>query len=278
MKTKFDQTSYQVSKIITNNFSTSFSIGIYLLDKSIRNEIYSIYGFVRCADEIVDSFYDYDRKEILSEYISSYKKALKNKVSPFPTLNSFQQVVNQYALQDLVNLFLESMRMDLHKTEYKSQEDYEKYILGSAEVVGLMCLKVFVGGNEQKYLELKPFAQKLGSAFQKVNFLRDLKEDYQELGRVYFPNICFEDFNEENKAKIIQEVIKEFDQALEGIKKLPANCKLGVYMAYKYYLVLLKKLQAKNATELMKKRIRVPNFMKGILLIKAYIRYQLNIL
>ena len=226
--------SYKVSKLITNMYSTSFSMGTYLLGSSVRPKIYSIYGFVRCADEIVDTFYEEDPNYLLDKFIEDYHDALERKISLNPVLNSFQEIVNQYGIEEEVDQFIESMKMDLSKQLYETDEEYEKYILGSAEVVGHMCLKVFVDGNDEEFNKLKPYASKLGSAFQKVNFLRDLKSDYQNLGRMYFPNLSFSSFSESEKEAILAEIQAEFDEALIGIKQLPFNSRLGVYVAYKY--------------------------------------------
>ncbi len=263
---------------LTNQYSTSFSIGIYLLDRSIRPQIYAIYSFVRCADEIVDSFLDYDRAYLLDSFKRDYFDALERGISINPVLNNFQAVARQFDLHSLVDQFFDSMYMDLHKTSYTSIREYEQYILGSAEVVGLMCLKVFTSRDRNKYDELKPFAMKLGSAFQKINFLRDMKADHHQLGRVYFPNVSFETFSDDDKGQIIRDVRTEFSEALKGIRNLPLNCRLGVYVAYQYYLFLLRILGTRRAAEITDRRIRVPNVVKAILLLKAYIRYRLNVL
>ncbi|MBT8220303.1 MAG: phytoene/squalene synthase family protein [Bacteroidia bacterium] len=278
MKAIFDESSFKISKLVTNEYSTSFSIGIRLLHQSIRQEIYAIYGFVRYADEIVDSFGDYDQKDLLLNFIDDYYKAVDEGISLNPILNAFQKVVNQYKLHSLVASFLESMKMDLTKANYETIEEYKTYIYGSADVVGLMCLKVFVAGDEDTYNTLKPFAVKLGSAFQKVNFLRDLKDDIDLLGRSYFPGVDFSQLNENQKREIIEEIRQDFKVALEGIKKLPTNCRLGVYVAYKYYLNLLKKLALTNTHEILKNRVRIANYKKFYLLNKAIIRYKLNVL
>ena len=278
MKSIFDASSYQTSKLITKRYSTSFSLGIQLLAPSIRNPIYAIYGFVRYADEIVDTFHDYEQELLLDEFVEAYNKALDRKISLNPILNSFQEVVHKYELYDLVEDFIRSMRMDLEKSDYKDEAEYKEYIHGSADVVGLMCLKVFVRGDNQKYLSLKKHAVSLGSAFQKVNFLRDLGSDINDLGRSYFPNMTNEKLNEENKAFIIQDIEKDFQDAYIGIKQLPVEGKLGVYLAYRYYLKLLKKLKRKNSLEIMKSRIRVSDPAKFLILVKSVLRYQLNIL
>lgn len=278
MKALFDEVSLDISQIITKKYSTSFSRGIGLLSPAIRPQIYAIYGFVRIADEIVDSFLAYPQEELMSRFEQDYFNSLEDKISLNPVLNAFQKVVLQYDLQEEVDTFLASMKMDLSKNVYQSKEEYDKYILGSAEVVGLMCLKVFVNGNQSEYERLKPFAMKLGSAFQKVNFLRDFQADYEVLGRIYFPEVSFGTFDEEDKKRIIKEIELEFAEALEGIKTLPQSSRLGVYTAYKYYLVLLQKIKAKEAKELLQSRIRVPDYLKGILLFKSLIRNRLNVL
>tara|TARA_Y100000385_G_C13093186_1_gene639902 strand:+ start:1459 stop:2295 length:837 start_codon:yes stop_codon:yes gene_type:complete len=278
MKEIFDQSSYKISKLITNEYSTSFSTGIYLFDSKTRPTIYAIYGFVRYADEIVDTFNDYNQSELLTKFIQDYEFALKEKISLNPILNSFQEVVNKFGLHTLVNSFLESMKMDLEKSTYLNKEELEKYIYGSADVVGLMCLKVFVKGDEKEYQKLSPYAMKLGSAFQKVNFLRDIKHDKDHLGRSYFPEVNFDCFSEEQKRLIIEDIKEDFNQAVIGIKQLPSNCRLGVYVAYKYYLSLLNKISVNPAEQVLNKRTRIPNYIKLYLLNKAYIRYQINAL
>lgn len=278
MKEIFDQSSYKISKLVTNTYSTSFSLGIRLLAPGIRPEICAIYGFVRYADEIVDSFEGYNQKELIEEFEQDYKKALDRKISLNPILNCFQEVVNKYEIHDLVDSFMHSMKMDLDKSEYLTREDYENYIYGSADVVGLMCLKVFVGGDEQKYEELKDEAMKLGSAFQKVNFLRDLKDDFQRLGRSYFPNMSGNEFNDETKREIIEDIELDFKEAYKGILDLPIEGRLGVYVAYRYYCGLLKKIKRKNSQDILENRIRLSNPLKMVILAKSYVRYRLNII
>ncbi len=278
MKYLFDESSQKVSQLITNTYSTSFSLGIKLLSPCIRRQIYSIYGFVRYADEIVDSFHDFNQEKLLNEFENEYKLALKRKISLNPILNSFSSVVLKYRLEDLVVSFLKSMRMDLHKSYYNTEQEYEEYIYGSADVVGLMCLRVFVKGDEGEYERLKPYAMSLGSAFQKVNFLRDFRNDTEELGRSYFPNVDLLNLNLETKSEIISDIKSDFKHAFEGIKKLPMECRLGVYVAYRYYLKLLNKLEKKHSDEIAKQRIRVPNSMKAVLLLKSYLRYKFNLL
>ncbi|MEZ4854242.1 phytoene/squalene synthase family protein [Flavobacterium sp.] len=278
MKALFDISSLECSKKITTTYSTSFSLAIKMLAPEIRNDIYAIYGFVRCADEIVDSFEGFEQEELLNEFEAEYEKALQRKISLNPVLNAFQKVVHQYQLQELVKPFMNSMRMDLTKKAYNSQAEYEAYIFGSADVVGLMCLKVFVKGDEKQYEELKESAMRLGSAFQKVNFLRDLKHDYESLGRVYFPGIDFKSLNNDDKAKIITEINADFNEAFKGILKLPIEAKFGVYTAYRYYKSLIKKISNTQPNEFLSKRIRVSNPLKLVILGKSYLRYQLNII
>lgn len=278
MKSLFDASSFQVSALITRKYSTSFSLGIRMLAPSVRNAIYAIYGFVRYADEIVDTFHGYDQDILLSEFIRDYHKALKRNISLNPVLNSFQEIVHTYDLHDLVEDFIASMKMDLQKTDYHSKEEYEQYIHGSADVVGLMCLKIFVKGDEAKYDELKVYAKHLGSAFQKVNFLRDIKDDFHTLGRSYFPNITDNTLNEVTKQEIIRDIEHDFREAYKGIVRLPVEGKLGVYLAYRYYLKLLKKLKRKNSIDILKSRTRVSDPGKLFILFKSFVRYQLNIL
>ncbi len=278
MKELFDTTSLECSKLITKRYSTSFSLAIRMLSRRIQNDIYAIYGFVRCADEIVDSFNNYNQEELLLEFESDFKKAYERKISVNPVLNSFQEVVHRYDMQDLVVPFLESMKLDLNKKEYLTQKEYETYIFGSADVVGLMCLKVFLNGDNVKYEALKESAMKLGSAFQKVNFLRDLKHDYESLGRIYFPNIDLKSLTNEDKLKLVSEIELDFKNALKGIVLLPKEAKFGVYTAYKYYLRLLHKISKTESNEILNKRIRVGDFYKIFIVGKSYVRYQLNVM
>lgn len=280
MKHLFDDVSYKCSKLVTKNYSTSFSMAVKMLSPTIRSAIYNIYGFVRFADEIVDSFHDFDKKTLLQEFENEYYKAVKNGISLNPILNSFQKTVKEYQIPDeLVAAFLKSMKFDLHKTVYATKEEYDEYIYGSADVVGLMCLKVFVKGNQEMYDDLKAPAMKLGSAFQKVNFLRDLKDDFETLNRSYFPNIDLGSLNKESKELIIKEIEKDFDDAFEnGILKLPVEAKFGVYMAYRYFRRLLKKLKEVPSSEIMDSRVRISNPMKINLLARSYVKYKLNLI
>ncbi|AXY76179.1 phytoene/squalene synthase family protein [Paraflavitalea soli] len=278
MKALFDELSRQVSKAITQKYSTSFSIGILALDTSIRPAIYAIYGYVRLADEIVDSFHDYNKQLLLERFSEQTWQALDEGISLNPVLQSFQETVRQYKIgKNLIEQFLRSMQMDLTPMDYNT-ERYKEYILGSAEVVGLMCLQVFVEGDEEAYSRLKPYAMKLGSAFQKVNFLRDLKDDYQILGRTYFPNIEMGMFDNQIKTSIEEDIESEFREALIGIKKLPACSKFGVYLAYKYYLSLFKKIKRTPAQCIMKERIRIPNTQKLSLMMSSYLQYKMAVL
>ncbi|MFT7330718.1 MAG: phytoene synthase [Roseivirga sp.] len=278
MKEAFDEVSIKCSKIVTKQYSTSFSLAVKMLDKSIRNAIYSIYGFVRFSDEIVDSFHEYDKEALINDFEKDYYRALESRISLNPILNSFQHTVKEYEIDnDLIQAFLTSMKLDLKKSEYTDTE-YNEYIYGSADVVGLMCLKVFVKGNQEEYDSLEESAMKLGSAFQKVNFLRDLKDDYEELNRSYFPNVDVKNLNNESKKMIIKEIEEDFKNALIGIKKLPKDAKFGVYTAYIYYLSLLKKLKRTPAEEIIKTRIRISNTFKMLLLIKSFITYKAKLI
>lgn len=274
MKQLFDELSYSVSKITTQKYSTSFSLGILALKPSIRSAIYAIYGYVRLADEIVDSFHDYDKSNLLKRLKIETETALLEKISLNPILQSFQETVHKYGIErNLIDQFLHSMEMDLNQVSYNS-DLYNEYILGSAEVVGLMCLQVFTEGNKEQYSELKPYAMKLGSAFQKINFLRDLKEDYHILGRTYFPNIDMKVFDNNVKCEIESEIESEFKEALIGIKKLPSSSIFGVYLAFKYYLSLFKKIKSKSSKDILNSRVRVANSEKAYVAFKSYIRYK----
>jgi len=279
MKKIFDEVSYSCSKKVTNTYSTSFSLACKMLSKNIRQDIYNIYGFVRFADEIVDSFHDYDKKILFEEFNKDLEKAINNKIHLNPILNSFQITYHRYNIgKDLVDAFMDSMRKDLTVTKYKTKEDYLGYIYGSADVVGLMCLKVFVKGDQKKYNTLKDYAMKLGSAFQKVNFLRDYKSDLEILKRSYFPNVQLNNLNEKSKEEIIDDIEKDFKKGLMGIKLLPIEAKFGVFMAYRYYNQLLKKLKQTPAPEIKNTRVRVANLKKVELLTRSYVKYQLNLM
>ncbi|MDC0593594.1 phytoene/squalene synthase family protein [Flavobacteriaceae bacterium] len=279
MKKLFDQVSESCSKIVTESYSTSFTLATKMLDSSIRQDIYNIYGFVRFADEIVDSFHDFNKEELLNLFELDLKKSIKDKISLNPILNSFQKTLNKYEIDyELVNSFLKSMKFDLNKKQYLSSEEFDEYVYGSADVVGLMCLKVFVKGDKKQYDNLKPYAMSLGSAFQKVNFLRDLKADHDGLNRSYFPNLDIDKFDEKSKTIILNEINKDFSHALKGIFLLPSSARFGVYTAYKYYLKLLNKLKNTNPLKIKSTRIRVPNYQKINVLARSYVRYRLNIL
>ena len=279
MKSIFDKVSNDCSKLVIKRYSTSFYFSSSLLSKTIRQDIFNIYGFVRLADEIVDTFHEYPKQELLEDFEKELWRSVDNKISLNPIINSFQHTVNKYSIpKDLINSFLDSMKMDLEKKEYNSVEEYKKYIYGSADVVGLMCLKVFVKGSESSFSELSPFAISLGSAFQKVNFLRDLKDDSNILNRVYFPNVDMNNFNEKSKKEIILEIEKDFANAVKGIVKLPKNSKFAVYIAYRYYNKLLKKLKHTSSENIVKKRIRIHNLTKFIVIARSYVKYQLNLI
>lgn len=276
MKELFDMISRKSSKMTTVLYSTSFSLGIRFFSKRFHDPIYGIYGFVRFADEIVDSFEGFDKQKLLTRFKEDTYDAIAEKISLNPILNNFQYVVNKYKIDlELISLFLRSMEMDLEKVEY-DQQKYEAYILGSAEVVGLMCLRVFCEGDLQKYEDLKPSAMKLGSAFQKINFLRDLKMDFQGLGRSYFPGIDLNRWDEITKSAIERDIEKDFAEGLAGIRKLPSGARFGVYMAYVYFHELLLKIQSVKADKLLNERIRVSNWRKYLLLITAYVRNLMN--
>ena len=278
MKDLFDRVSLKSSKMVTNAYSTSFSLGIKFLSNRFHDPIYSVYGFVRFADEIVDSFHDFNKKELLADFRKQTYAAIEQKISLNPILNSFQNAVNQYKIPiELIDTFLDSMEMDLENIEY-DRSAYEKYILGSAEVVGLMCLKVFLEGDEETYLKLKPEAMALGSAFQKINFLRDLNADYDKLGRTYFPGVDLKEFNDETKRQIEEEIEEDFYQGYLGIKKLPKSARFGVYVAYVYYYSLFSKIKSTPSSAILQQRIRIPNNQKFALLFKSYIKHSFNIL
>lgn len=278
MKSLFDKVSYGCSKLVTETYSTSFSLATKMLAPSIRPDIYNIYGFVRFADEIVDTFHDYAKEELLNKFQEDLDAALKDKISLNPILNSFQHTYHKYDIPyHLISSFMNSMRMDLTKSAYKTNEEYKEYIYGSADVVGLMCLKVFVRGDVTKYEHLKESAMALGSAFQKVNFLRDLKADFEGLNRAYFPTTNLRELDEVSKTRITEEIKEDFQKGYEGILQLPNEAKFGVYTAYKYYNKLLKKLQNTPSTEIKNARIRVPNYQKYGLLAKSYVNFKLNL-
>ncbi|HAK71014.1 MAG TPA: phytoene synthase [Cryomorphaceae bacterium] len=276
MKPLFDSVSIRASKMITKAYSTSFSLGILGLDKKYHDPIYAIYGFVRFADEIVDSFEGYPQEKLLKRFWADTFESIDDKISLNPILNSFQQVVNAYEIDhSLIETFLKSMEMDLYKNDYDEQA-YKDYILGSAEVVGLMCLKVFVDGNEVRYEKLKVPAMQLGSAFQKINFLRDLNADYHSLGRTYFPGVDLNVFDEKTKTAIEADIDIDFAAGFEGIKQLPKGARFGVYIAYVYFYSLFKKIRKTHCDIILSKRVRISNKRKYGLLISSYLRHTIN--
>ena len=278
MKEIFDQLSRDMSKMTTKRYSTSFSIGIRFLHNDLRDPIYSVYGFVRFADEIVDSFDGHNKSYLLDKFTTDTYEAIENKISLNPILNSFQEVVNKYQIpHELIDTFIRSMEMDLEQKAY-NKDGYDEYILGSAEVVGLMCLKIFLEGDHNEYEKLKKYAMKLGSAFQKINFLRDLNEDYNELGRTYFPGINLNDFNNTVKKNIENDIEVDFELGYKGILMLPKKARFGVYMAYKYYFKLFKKIKRTNAEVILEERVRIPNRNKARILVTSYVRHNLNML
>jgi phytoene synthase len=279
MKELFDILSYRTSAMVTKKYSTSFSLGIWFLDRSLHKHIYALYGFVRFADEIVDTFHDYPKAELLEDFKKQTYKAIEDGISLNPILNSFQHTVNEFNIDlELIETFLKSMEMDLHPIESFDEAKYEEYILGSAEVVGLMCLKIFCYGNNEQYQKLHWNAMKLGSAFQKINFLRDLNADYNELGRVYFPGVNMEVFDDNVKAEIEADIELDFKAGYEGILGLPKKARFGVYIAYVYYYALFRKIKAAPSSEILKKRVRIPNHNKYGLLVSYYLRHSFNIL
>ncbi|MDT0646393.1 phytoene/squalene synthase family protein [Zunongwangia sp. F260] len=279
MKSIFDVVSHACSKTVTNSYSTSFSTATKMLAPGIRQDVYNIYGFVRFADEIVDTFHDYNKKELFDDFEKDLYKAIEAKISLNPILNSFQETVHKYDIEEpLYRSFMKSMRQDLVKSEYLTVEEYKEYIYGSADVVGLMCLKVFVKGDQKQYDALKESAMSLGSAFQKVNFLRDLKADYEDLQRSYFPDVNLSQLDELSKSKIIEDIEEDFSRGLHGIAKLPVEAKFGVYTAYVYYRKLLHKLKKVPSLEIRNQRIRVPDYQKAGLLAKSYISYRFNLI
>lgn len=278
MKMLFDEVSHKCSKHVTNTYSSSFSLAINFLHRDFIKPVHAIYGFVRFADEIVDSFHNYDKKELLERFKRDTYLAIEERISLNPILNSFQETVHEYNIEtELVDTFLRSMEMDLFRTSY-DQKWYEEYILGSAEVVGLMCLKVFSDNNRQMYESLKPYARKLGSAFQKINFLRDMKSDYCVLGRLYFPNIAIKEFNEGCKKQIEADIENDFAIGYEGISRLPKKSRFGVYIAYIYYYSLFKKIINTPSAEMLTGRIGISTQRKYALLLGSYLRHSLNII
>lgn len=278
MKKLFDLSSTQSAKIFTENYSTSFSLAVKLLAPKLRGPIYDIYGFVRLADEIVDTFHTFEQKELLTQFEQEYYSAYERGISLNPIINAFMQTVKKYNInRSYIEAFLQSMRADLSKKKYYTKEEMDQYIYGSADVVGLMCLKVFVNGDSERFEQLKDAAQHLGSAFQKVNFLRDLKDDLSVLERSYFPNVNLKKLTPREKDAIIKDIKSDFKKAYWGIKNMPLEPRLGVYVAYRYYLRLLHKIEKSTSEQLLQNRIRVSDFMKMVILGDAYIRVRLNI-
>jgi len=276
MKDLFFEASIRTSRLVTRLYSTSFSLGVRMLDRRFRDPIYAIYGFVRFADEIVDTFHQCDKQLLLNQFREDTYKAIRSGISLNPVLNSFQWVVNKYQIDiKLIDTFLHSMKMDLSKTTY-TRDEYNEYILGSAEVVGLMCLQVFCEGNNGEYERLKPLAMKLGSAYQKINFLRDLRQDNQVLGRNYFPDIDISHLTVETKHQIEQEIEQEFRAGLEGIKQLPPAARLGVYLTYVYYTALLNKIKKTTPEDLLQRRVRIPDLKKWSLLVFSYLLFKVR--
>lgn len=272
----FDCTSLKISKLVTEMYSTSFTLGIKTLDREIRNPIFAIYGFVRFADEIVDTFHNYDKKALLQKFKKDTYEAIEQQLCFNPVLHSFQMTVNRYKIgYDLIDAFLHSMEMDIYQQDY-TQTGYEKYIYGSAEVVGLMCLRVFCNGDQKTYDALKEAARSLGAAFQKVNFLRDIQSDYAERGRTYFPGVDFQNFSQENKACIESEIQADFDAAYDGIKKLPESARHGVHLAYRYYVGLFKRIKHVHVSRIFTERIRIPDSQKMLLLCQTFVKQGLN--
>ena len=270
--------SFQCSKFTTHTYSTSFASAIKLLHKDLQQPVYNIYGFVRFADEIVDTFHEYKKQELLEEFKAETYKSIQRKISLNPILHSFQSTVNTYKIDsDLIDSFFKSMEYDLNKKTYDAIF-YQDYIYGSAEVVGLMCLKIFCEDDNKKYECLKPYAQSLGAAFQKVNFLRDVKSDYQLLERTYFPDVDFKNFTSVIKKNIEAEIKADFANAFEGIRQLPLKARFGVYVAYKYYLSLFKKIKRSQPEEILERRIRIPNISKALIIVKAGLKNRLNLI
>ncbi|MEQ8688801.1 MAG: phytoene/squalene synthase family protein [Imperialibacter sp.] len=272
----FDSTALKVSQLVTERYSTSFTLGIKTLHKKFRDPVFAIYGFVRYADEIVDTFHDHNKKVLLERFRKDTYDAIYEKLSFNPILHSFQSVVNQYKIEnELIDAFLHSMEMDILQNEY-NESGYQEYIYGSAEVVGLMCLRVFCEGDDKQFQSLKAPARRLGAAFQKVNFLRDIKSDFKDRGRTYFPGVDFNNFSQISKAQIESDIQQDFDAAYEGIKRLPKGARLGVYLAYVYYLTLFSKIKRLPVARIMTERIRIPDSKKIILLFQTYLKHSLN--
>lgn len=279
MKSLFDTVSRSCAKVVTQSYSTSFASATKMLAPSIRQDIYNIYGFVRFADEIVDSFHDYDKALLFERFDQDLKNALEDKISLNPILNAFQETVHKFDIeQEHIDAFMKSMRLDLTKSDYLTDAEYREYIYGSADVVGLMCLTVFVQGDKEQYESLKESAMSLGSAFQKVNFLRDLKADFEGLSRTYFPDTNLHELDEASKHSIIADIEEDFAKGLAGINRLPIEAKFGVYTAFRYYKKLLTKLKKVPSAEIKNTRVRVPDYVKASLLARSYVKYRLNLI
>lgn len=279
MKSLFDTVSRSCAKVVTQSYSTSFASATKMLAPSIRQDIYNIYGFVRFADEIVDSFHDYEKAVLFGRFETDLEHALKDKISLNPILNAFQETVHKFNIeQEHIDAFMKSMRLDLTKADYLTDAEYREYIYGSADVVGLMCLTVFVQGDKEQYESLKESAMSLGSAFQKVNFLRDLKADFEGLSRTYFPDTNLHELDEASKQSIIEDIEGDFARGLEGINRLPVEAKFGVYTAFRYYKKLLTKLKSVPSAEIKNTRVRVPDYVKASLLARSYVKYRLNLI
>ncbi len=272
----FDLTSYKCSKLITEHYSTSFTLGIKTLDKKFHYPVYAVYGFVRCADEIVDTFHGHNQAELLQEFKAATYQAIEQKISLNPILHAFQKVVHEYSIDlEFIQAFLKSMEMDLEGKRY-NKDLYDEYIYGSAEVVGLMCLRIFCESDTALFDQLKESARSLGAAFQKVNFLRDMKSDFKDRGRVYFPKVDFQCFDNDCKREIEEDIKQDFARAYQGILGLPRTARMGVYLAYIYYLKLFKKIQHLPAARILSERVRVPDNTKLALLLGSYVKYRLN--
>lgn len=278
MKSLYDKVSAGCSRLTTQAYSTSFSLGIFCLESPLREPVYSVYGFVRFADEIVDTFHQYDKPSLMAKFRRDTFEAIRDGISLNPILNAFQDTVHRYRIEDeLIDLFLKSMEMDLHRKRY-DEEGFKEYVTGSAEVVGLMCLRVFSKGDNDMYEQLKPYAMSLGSAFQKINFLRDLQDDQVGMGRSYFPGVAAHDLNGANKRDIEAGIKRDLDHAATGIKKLPRSARFGVYVAYMYYLALFEKIRNTPAEKVLQRRIRIHNGYKATLLAYSFVKHRLNIL
>jgi phytoene/squalene synthetase len=273
------ENSYKISRLITKEYSTSFSLATSLLEKDKKRAIYAIYGFVRLADEIVDSFQGYDKAFLLAKLSEDLDYALKNGISTNTLLTAFADTVKAHNISiEHIRSFIKSMENDLSKTEYTTSTDFDTYVYGSADVVGLMCLKVFCNGEDGLFEKLQHPAQKLGSAFQKVNFLRDLRDDLTNLGRSYFPEISNSIFNRDTKQLIEESIQKDFDEAWIGLKQLPGRSKLAVALAFYYYKSLFHRIKRSSPEQILKKRMRVPNFQKYLIIVRVAFLYKTKLI